>query len=332
MSGVVVIPIDLIKYIVDLEPILVGKIACTMCSLRDHYTPLMNEFKLKLLRPGGKVYSSYQVLPNGAKHLLYTKYYSDRVSIAFTVNYINGLKQGEKRKYNSNNRLYSIVNYVDGKKHGMCESYAENGMVFKRKHYVDGKKHGKCIGWWQGQVTDIQEYVNGKEHGQTIIYFERNVVVCDWVNGKKCGKMYRYEYTGEIVGCKEYKNNKLDGIHTIYHKNGNIETQINYVDGVIVDNEVKTYYPDGLIKMVRYYDKGVEVLHRRRTFYPSGKIEKQGALNDTKTSSNYIKFNEDGKVASKIMFKNDKPILYQYYDNGETRYKEKINSDIEWAC
>ncbi|AMN83120.1 hypothetical protein E24_00189 [Faustovirus] len=327
-----VIPIDLIKYMVELEPILVGKIACTMRALRDHYTPLMDEFKLKLLRPGDKIYSSYQVLPNGAKHSLYTKYCSDLFSIAFTVNYINGLKQGEKRKYKSNNRLYSIVNYVDGKKHGICELYAENGMLTTRKYYLNGKKHGKCISYWRGQVTDVREYVNGKEHGQSITYFDHKVVVCDWINGKKCGKRYRYEYTGEIIEYGEYKDDEPDGIHIRYHKNGNIKTQINYIDGVLINTEVKTYYPDGMINMVRYYNKGIEILHRRITYYPSGKVEEQGVLDDAKTSSNYIKFHEDGRVASRVVFKRGKLMLYQYYYNGETRYKERVYGDIEWAC
>ena len=169
VSTVPIIPIDLIKHMVELEPILVGKIVKLNQALRGYYSPMINEFKLKLLRPVIKVYSKHFVLPNGAKHSLFTKYYGDKIHVKSTVNYIDGLKQGEKRNYTVHNNLHSIVNYVDGKKHGSSIIYNSNGMICEIKNYHLGKLHGTVIGYYNGRVSNVKHYLNGKLNGKIFL-------------------------------------------------------------------------------------------------------------------------------------------------------------------
>lgn len=92
---------------------------------------------------------------------------------------INGVKNGEFKKYHENGQLRQIYTYVNDKINGEYKDYYENGceLFFKHKNmlktdffgqlcvictYVDGKLNGEYTTYYSnGDLEDSYIYING---------------------------------------------------------------------------------------------------------------------------------------------------------------------------
>jgi antitoxin component YwqK of YwqJK toxin-antitoxin module len=108
----------------------------------------------------------------------------------FVQSYLNGLEEGEHRKWYPNKQVYEQRHYVDGKKEGIQQGWwpdgkqkfiytASNdaytgelkewtsaGTLYRDFHYVNGQEEGSERMWWDdGSVRANYVIRNGKRYG-----------------------------------------------------------------------------------------------------------------------------------------------------------------------
>lgn len=323
----VIIPYELIKRMVEIEPILVGRMQCVNWTLRRHYAPKVDEFKTRLLRPGREIYTSYTVLPNGRKHGLETNRTHDG-HVLYTVPYVDGVRHGTCTKYWMNGVVKSTVEYIGGMRQGICTYiHRDTGAVFITKPYRNDKLHGRVIRYTRGgRIDRVREYVDGVKHGLYILYFDAIVRACEYADGKRNGAYYQYDYDGNVLEHGAYKDGRFDGEYVSYYANGAVGYTSYYIDGKIADGEVRCYHREGMLEHVEYYIDGVEDLNRRRGYHPNGvDLKKIGWGYGYKTTTrNYMKFYQSGAVKERLFVVGGKKIIYVYYENGELERKRPL--------
>lgn len=183
---------------------------------------------------------------------------------------INGLKEGESKRYNKNSMLEETFMYVNGKSYGVNNFYScFNGNLLETAKYVDNMRQGICIEYHydnfaiKRQVNYIdniakcyveQYYENGKLHstynvdgelsdsivGEYKEYYQSGQlkIICNysednWLNGE----FKEYYENGKIKQICNYISHKIDGVCEIYSDTGELIAIENYVNGVLQNDE-----------------------------------------------------------------------------------------------
>jgi antitoxin component YwqK of YwqJK toxin-antitoxin module len=207
--------------------------------------------------------------------------------------YVNGKLHGENvRLYYTNEvgvndytKIKSIGNYNEGILYGKYIEYDKDGNIEVSTVYENGEINGIYTTYKNGKILCEATYEYGIKNGPQTYYYNN---VNDELNGNIC----------EIA---IYKNNKLNGIRTIYDvKSKNKIAEINYVD-----------------------DKkdGLSIIYEYSTFLASEEQKVAAPFLSNKKSSNEVGNNN---LINKIenIYKDDK--LYNgientYYDNKQIK-------------
>tara|TARA_Y100001936_G_scaffold253082_1_gene315693 strand:+ start:1502 stop:2479 length:978 start_codon:yes stop_codon:yes gene_type:complete len=180
--------------------------------------------------------------------------------------YKDGILNGLFEEYYPNGQLKTKVIYKNGRKDGLYESYWNNGQEKAKNIYKNGIiKDGTYKWFWKNsQLHLVRTYKNGKleglykafyKHGQlrnTGEYsnnYKNGIFESYWFNGQLRGKeIFRYGirvdgdfisywYNGKILERGTYKNGKLEGAYYLFFKNGKLELQKYYNNGVEISCE-----------------------------------------------------------------------------------------------
>ena len=158
--------------------------------------------------------------------------------------------------------------------------------------------------------ADAQKLIWRKEYadkGKTILKREYQV------NPNKPqileGEAITYFNTGAIKSKGGYSKNKPNGFWLFYYENGNLQFEVNYVNGI----------QEGAYKQ----------------YFQNGKLAKTGAFEKGKKNGNWVNFYENEQVQSKglyvnglragtwtAFFENSKKKSEQFYQNGTSWYVE----------
>ena len=119
---------------------------------------------------------------------VYTLYNTkDTMQIA---GYLNGLEEGNQKKWYSNKQIASIRDYRAGKKIGKHIGYWENGQPQFEFYFEDGEHHGVAKEWYQnGQAYRTFHYEHGYEQGSQKMWWENGIIRANYVvkNGRRYG-------------------------------------------------------------------------------------------------------------------------------------------------
>ena len=66
------------------------------------------------------------------------RYYGDSEQLRYSLEYEDGVEDGEYKEFFKNGQLYNIGNYKDGKKDGLFEVYDSTGNLKDKGYYKDG--------------------------------------------------------------------------------------------------------------------------------------------------------------------------------------------------
>ena len=118
---------------------------------------------------------------------VYTLYNTkDTMQIA---GYLNGLEEGNQKKWYSNKQIASIRDYRAGKKIGKHIGYWENGQPQFEFYFEDGEHHGVAKEWYQnGQAYRTFHYEHGYEQGSQKMWWENGIIRANYV--VKQGRRY----------------------------------------------------------------------------------------------------------------------------------------------
>ena len=136
------------------------------------------------------------------------KYY-ESVELKDTVNYVDGLRQGEEKEYYDSGELQYTSNYVDDLKQGESKEYFESGELKRTVNYIDGKR--------QGYETS---YFDLKDNPTSTFSKTSNSL-------EKVDEMKRI-----ISSTVDYVDDIIQGETKYYNILGKLIKTVNFVDGV----------------------------------------------------------------------------------------------------
>lgn len=161
-----------------------------------------------------------------------------------------------------------------------------------------------------GYLLVHRNYVNNKQNGKSTAYYGAAEALLGY-GGENC--------LGKISGIYNYKNDKLDGLQTIYNYSEKgvryLHKKETYSDGIMI--HFIEYFPNNQEKKViktgkcfEYYENGVisaeytvnengELNGKYTAWYNSGKLELTGNFLDDKKNGEWIEYFENGEVKNK---------------------------------
>lgn len=113
-------------------------------------------------------------------------------------------------------------------------------LLRSRDSYVNGKKNGTSFGYFEdGKIAEERGWKNGVSHGMWRQYYSNGVAkfTCYYKDGKREGE-YVFNYPDskpEWVGT--YVDDKREGKWTHYGINGNVESIIEYKNGIALNED-----------------------------------------------------------------------------------------------
>ena len=80
--------------------------------------------------------------------------------------FVNGMKEGLHREWNTYGQLESEGNYLNGEIEDLWRSWHENGQLESEGKYLSGEREGLWRTWYEnGQLNQEGNYVNGEREG-----------------------------------------------------------------------------------------------------------------------------------------------------------------------
>jgi antitoxin component YwqK of YwqJK toxin-antitoxin module len=185
------------------------------------------------------------------------KYY-ESVELKDTVNYVDGLRQGEEKEYYDSGELQYTSNYVDDLKQGEFKEYYESGELRSTVNYVDGLRQGEEKEYYDsGELQYTSNYVDDLKQGESKEYFESGELkrTVNYIDGKRQGYETSYfDLKDNPTSTFSKTSNSLEKVDEMKRI---ISSTVDYVDDII-QGEAKYYNILGkLIKTVNFVD-GVE--------------------------------------------------------------------------
>jgi antitoxin component YwqK of YwqJK toxin-antitoxin module len=196
------------------------------------------------------------------------------------------------------------INKLDekGLKNGLWKGVYQ---VTNRPRYEGNFNHGKEIGIFKffddtqaGTVIATREFNQKDNSCYTIFYNQKNNKVSE---GKVINKIYEDEWkyyhedSPSIMTKETYKKGKLEGIRTVYFKDGTIAEEVNYSND-LRDGSYKKFTEKGILLEETNYLKGQ--FHGKATFRdPENNIVAEGKFKNGKKVDIW-KFYEMGKLVN----------------------------------
>jgi antitoxin component YwqK of YwqJK toxin-antitoxin module len=116
--------------------------------------------------------------------------YPSSADTAATQEFINGLENGEWKKWYPGHQIKEIRFFDNGKKVGVYTIYWENGNKQLEYHFVNDEYEGLCREWNEaGNLTRGMNYVKGHEEGSQKWWYDNGKIKANYViiNGRRFG-------------------------------------------------------------------------------------------------------------------------------------------------
>ncbi|MFT4553454.1 MAG: antitoxin component YwqK of YwqJK toxin-antitoxin module [Chlamydiales bacterium] len=279
------------------------------------------------------------------------KLWSPEKQLLLSEQFIGDQLHGPRRTYHQNGKSASSAFYSYGIKQGTETFWHPNGNKAVEVHWVNGQRHGRVNKWaGNGQIFLDGNYFMGLPEGNWGWRDLDGRLLKSTTFKDGTGALYDYAFvklTNDDEGRmllqleSSYKDGKLDGVETTYHKNGNLRSEYHYEGGrkngkfrewftggyLKVEGQNSNDKPSGVIK--EYYppdpDESVvrTVLHKETT-YIEGKDKATLIEYSPKGLKTSVRDLKDGQSHGSVQ---------EYYDDGTLKLTGSfINGlkDGEW--
>jgi antitoxin component YwqK of YwqJK toxin-antitoxin module len=228
----------------------------------------------------------------GAKDELWVEYFENG-KIESQIQYTNDSKNGIWKKYNVKGDTLLIDNYKVDIKDGFHKEFVGN-IVVEEGTFTNGLMTGDWVFRFKDGKGNLKgkgsfNNGNGSDLGTTGIP----------KNGRE-GIWLLYHPNGKLQAECNYLNGKLEGLRKTYFENGVLESEENYLNGKL-EGLYKSYYENGQLKSDENYNQG-ERNGICKFYYANGKIEEDG---------NYLNGEREG-------------LCKFYYENGTFKSEENL--------
>ena len=225
------------------------------------------------------------------------KTYYESGELRITVNYVDGLRQGQIKEYYKSGELSRTRTYVDGLRQGEEKEYYDSGELQYTSNYVDDLKQGEFKEYYEsGELRSTVNYVDGLIQGEAKFYYE----------------------SGKLEYARNYVDGLMEEVLIEDSKNKEFSSDIPLYER----GEWKEYYESGKLKRTGNY-----VTSRKqgewKEYYESGELKSTVDYNFGRASD--IKaYNETGEL---IVF-DRKKLIKTFHDNGQLKM-EGVYADID---
>lgn len=189
---------------------------------------LDGQYKIPLDEGGFALYTIKKGLITGEAF-----WYSQGGRIECKLHYKNGVRNGIKENYDSDNKVWLRQEYKNGMQDGLTEMY-KGDQIINKSAYKAGKKDGLSLTYSGNQLTTEAYYENGLRNGAFRVYSN-----------------------GKLMTENNYRNDLQNGLSTSYvlgKKNMDVTFENGKRHGVS-----HMYKPDGSILFESYYLLGEKV-------------------------------------------------------------------------
>ena len=151
-------------------------------------------------------------LKNGKKVGLWIDTYNNSGILERKREYENGIiKDGLRKNYHWNGRLWNSIHFTNGKMNGLWEEYGDDGRLRSKVMMVDGKAEGLWVVF----------------HDNDQIYYSHN-----YKNGiKEDGIFNAFFDNGQLKRQGNIKDGKKEGIWEYFNKDGSLKKSITFTSG-----------------------------------------------------------------------------------------------------
>ncbi|MFT7879489.1 MAG: toxin-antitoxin system YwqK family antitoxin [Sulfurimonas sp.] len=136
-----------------------------------------------------------------------------------------GVKHGMAKIYHDNGKIAYTVNNLDGKRDGDLNWYDKEGNHIEVMPYTMGKRHGiNKLFYSNGRLKSSVRYINDKKEGTEKFYYSTGTLAQEshYRNGKKEGVEKEYYENGTLQSTVTYKSNYKEGTKKWFDKNGKV--------------------------------------------------------------------------------------------------------------
>ncbi|WP_316751559.1 toxin-antitoxin system YwqK family antitoxin [Pedobacter gandavensis] len=236
------------------------KLSCTFVFLglsTNLFAQLPEEIQWKHLLKTYNTDSSKMVLSLNGK-LLEGQYKIPLDAGSFALYTIkNGLITGDAFWYAQGGRMECKLHYKNGVRNGLKENYDSENRVWLAQEYKDGRQDGISEMYNAGKLVNKSAYKAGKKNGLSLTYSgDQLTTEANYENDQRNG-VYRVYNAGKIMTENNYKDDLQNGLSTTYML-GKKSMDSTFENGKR-HGVSHMYKPDGSILFESYYLQGEKV-------------------------------------------------------------------------
>ena len=169
----------------------------------------------------------------------------------------DGLITGEAFWYTQGGKMECKLHFKNGVRNGLKENYDSDDQVWLRQEYKDGKQDGSSEMYKSGKIMNKSAYKAGKKDGLSLTYSGDQVSTeANYKNDLRNG-VYRVYNRGQLVTENNYKDDLQHGLSSTYNA-GKKAMASNYENGKR-HGVSYMYKPDGTVLFESYYLLGQKV-------------------------------------------------------------------------
>ncbi len=222
----------------------------------------------------------------------------------------DGQDQGEWVNYDELGRLTSKSYYIDGDLNGYKEDYLPNGIKTMEQQYHRGWLETMVQYDSAGKIIAVDSFPKATGKFKLVYSDGKKLAEANYVNGDFDGAYTGYYFDGSIENVSYYKRGDRDSLYTSYYYGGIKNTEGRFVFG----NKTgiwKFFDEDGKLNSTALY-KNDQINGEKTYYFESGNKDEVSTYKDDELQGPLQKFDPEGALAYRIMFKNDNAESYSY--------------------
>lgn len=209
----------------------------------------------------------------------------------------NGLKTGH---WIITGEMVSSAKYKPGQK-------VEEGTYLANKREGVWKKY-----YTNGNLNSEITYVNNRPHGPYKLFYPTGGVQEDgnWIRERNTGSFKRYHLNGKVSQEFFFTDYGLrTGTQLYYYENGNVELQVEIVDG-LEEGEMRRYYPNGALMERKMLSNGVVEQGTVEKFPMPTEVRQEDFVRSAPEEKRYSVRNTEDKPNLEVFRHNGRNVLY----------------------
>ena len=216
----------------------------------------------------------------GEKQGIYSEF-NEAGELVANVEYHRGMPVGEARIFYGKDQPKEIVSFKEGKREGKAEEYHPNGQLESVAFYVNDLVDGPVKVWLaDGSLSALKQFKAGKQVGEQKEYFSKADLEKEGIMDKTSlllrhfryddegymdGEQKTYHATGAVHTSISYKHGELDGLKSMWDREGTLLEEATYVQGKLCGRFFQRSQ-EGKEIFFQYKDNRREGLHE--VYYP----------------------------------------------------------------